>query len=225
MSSQYHILVDNVWGSREISKAASGVVAVLTLCIASAYIAGLSFLFRYARRPQKHSKRRRVVRLRQYAPIVHIFLGASSLLVVAIAAWLLLQFHYTTIYPNVGSRAGIRLSLFAACWTFITSTAFVVVLVHPAMRRHPLAEAGPQLTWAVLTWCYWVASLATLNRALPLLPVKTTCAGSIYCGQLRAIFAFAMMDMVTLCMSMVTLVIIVVQAWRRKRQLLQASRY
>ncbi|EMD31486.1 hypothetical protein CERSUDRAFT_100342 [Gelatoporia subvermispora B] len=196
--------LDDIWGSRDFSKGATAGIVILGLVVIATYIAIIWYLSREVERyRQRSKKKKRTKKLRQWTTWVCMYLGTPvDEAQMCISAWLIAQFNHTTIYPNVGTRSGIRLILWASCWTFVTSTVFVVVLVHPHFRRHRLTEAGPHMVWLMQTWAYWVASVATLNRALPLMDVRTTCAGSVYCGPLRAVFLLAMMEMALLSLHM-----------------------
>ena len=134
---------------------------------------------------------------------------------ISLDGWLLGQYRYTGRYATVGSRDGIRASLYvwfhcihctpnaeqnpsiAAIWTLLFSIAFTIMFLHPSLWRHPIASAGAQAVWILFTWCVWVAATATMNRALPLVSAKARCAGVEYCGQLRAAFGM----LVVLCRS------------------------
>ncbi|OBZ66183.1 hypothetical protein A0H81_13792 [Grifola frondosa] len=103
--------LSDVVSQHPTSKAASGVIAVVILIIAAAYAIGFYYLYRYARQHPKALNKTSGVLLQRYAPIVYGFLIFSSLIEIAIATWLLVQFHHTSIYPNVGARVGLRLTL------------------------------------------------------------------------------------------------------------------
>lgn len=84
-----------------------------------------------------------------------------------------------------------RAARIAAIWTLVFSIAFTVMFLHTSLWRHWIASAGSQAVWILFTWCVWVASTATMNRALPLISTKAKCAGVEYCGQLRAAFGMS----------------------------------
>lgn len=70
----------------------------------------------------------------------------------------------------------------------LTTTALLAIFLHPALSTHVIASLGSQAIWVFLTWCFWVACVATLGRALPLLTLHARCGGIVYCGQLQTLF-------------------------------------
>lgn len=61
-------------------------------------------------------------------------------------------------------------------------------LIHPTLVKSVVVSIESQSAWTLLTWCIWVGCTATLNRAVPLVALKSHCAGADYCTQLRSAF-------------------------------------
>jgi len=198
--------------SRPTSKVVTAVITVVSLLVATLYCFGIFVLCRRAKRSIKLDNALAIERQR-YTTIVSILLIFFSLLDIATATWLVAQYIHTRVYPNVGGRDGVRLSLFSALWTLVTSTIGLSLFLHPKYFKHPLSAPHTQAVWILLTWCLWVASVATLHRALPV----AHCAGSAYCTQFRAVFAFGMANTIILTLSMLAVIVLVfLQARRRK---------
>lgn len=77
---------------------------------------------------------------------------------------------------------------FSACWTLVISTIFMTFLLNHKLSQHAIVSPPAQAVWILITWAMWIASTATLNRALPLLSPKRRCAGADFCTQLQAVF-------------------------------------
>ncbi|KAI0925689.1 hypothetical protein AcW1_008063 [Taiwanofungus camphoratus] len=195
------------------SKIAAGVIAAITLTIALMYIGGFYYLYIYSKKHPKALNKAVGVRLQRYVPVVYIFLIISSIIEIATSSWLLVVYNGIHNYPNVGARNGIRLCLFSACWTLLFSTLYIVLFAHPTLSKHPLASIGSQAIWVLASWCFWVACTATLSGALPF-ATSGACLGLPYCGQLQALFAFSVIEMLVMTLSMLGLVWLI---WRYVR--------
>lgn len=124
----------------------------------------------------------------------------------SVSTWLLAQYSHEGRYPTVGSRVGLRISLyvacklgsflkinfqihrFSACWTLIGASVHIYFLLRVPQwtRKRPVMTLTFQAVWTLITWCVWVAATRTMTRVLPLLAPKARCAGADYCIQLQA---------------------------------------
>ncbi|GJE89844.1 hypothetical protein PsYK624_059540 [Phanerochaete sordida] len=192
---------DEILSRRTNGTVTAAVTAITVLC-GIAYAVGMWVLGRR----WAHQARSKAFTLnkwpRRLVPAFHICLTLTSLLEIAVTAWLLGQYHYTGRYATVGSRDAIRAALVAAGWTFIFSISFTVMFLHPSWWRHLVASAGVQAIWILITWCVWVAATATMTRALPLLSAKAHCAGVEYCGQLRTAFGLSLAEVLLLTLGL-----------------------
>jgi len=196
------------------TQVASAVTAVITILISLAYIVGLYFLYRYAKKHPKALNRASSVYLQRYAPAVYVFLIFSSIVEIAVAAWLLVVFRNSAGYPNAGTRNGICLCLFTGCWTLICSSVYLLLFVHKTLSKHPIISIGAQGIWALVTWSLWVACAATLDGSLPV-ATSGICVGVVFCGQLQTLFGFAIIEMMTFTFSMLVLGWLI---WGRARE-------
>lgn len=192
------------------NQTASAVVAVLTILLSLVYIVGLYYLYRYSGRYPRALNKASSVRLQKYAPMVWIFLIFTSIIEVAISAWILGVYRATGAYPSVEAWNGMILSLFSACWTLVFATIYLGLFMHPTLWQHPAVSVGSQAVWALITWCFWVACTAILNGALPL-ATTGICLGIVHCSQIQALFAFAVIEMVTFTLAMFVLAYVM---WR-----------
>lgn len=76
---------------------------------------------------------------------------------------------------------------FAGCWTTITSGTYTLFFLDPVWSRRPVASIGTQAVWVVVTWVFWVAGTALLDKSSPVFTTYS-CQGVVYCGQLKALF-------------------------------------
>ncbi|KAK7006224.1 hypothetical protein R3P38DRAFT_1704094 [Favolaschia claudopus] len=201
----------------EASNLTSGLTSVLACMIpvlAFAYIAGVFWTLDYRNRrrlpldkapPTSH----------RYAPIAYAFVVITSLVEVAISSWVLLQYSLQGNYPNSETRSGVRLVLFSACWTSVTAAAFTILFVHPKWTKHPICSVGSQSIWILLTWTFWLASALVLNHAIPRLFARDMCQQLIYCGHIRAIFAFSVLEFIVFTVGLATTAFL---AWRLARE-------
>lgn len=197
-----------------LTSTTTSLTACLTLMIALSYLVALSWAYKYARNNPKALNKTSGVRLQRYAPPVYIFLVLSSLIEVAIASWLVLQYRFNHNYPNVQTRTGARLLLFSACWTVLTAGTYTLLFLHPTWSKHPVSSIGAQAIWVFVSWLFWIVGSGILNSAVPSLLVKGSCRGVVYCGQLRALFAIAVLESLILTGGMVTLTWLVWQSAR-----------
>ncbi|KAI0080965.1 hypothetical protein K474DRAFT_1657130 [Panus rudis PR-1116 ss-1] len=145
---------------------------------------------------------------------LYVFLIICSLIEAATSIWLLSQYDHLHFraYPSLGARDGLRLSIFAAFWTLLTSTLFLVLITRPSvflfpsrpnLDLQPVTSVGPQAIWALLTWCFFVACVAVLNSSLPFGDdINNPCWGALFCDALQVAFAFDVIEMVALTLGM-----------------------
>ncbi|KAJ6561843.1 hypothetical protein B0H19DRAFT_1287203 [Mycena capillaripes] len=175
----------------QASNLTSGLTSVLACLIpvlAFLYICGVLWTLDFGNRRRAPLNKTPSLASHRYAPIAYAFIVLSSLVVIAIPSWILLQYSLYQNYPNAEARIAMRLVLFAACWTSVTAAIFTILFVHPTWSKHPISSIGTQSIWVILTWTFWLAGVAVLNRALPRLFDKNTCQRLIYCGHIRALF-------------------------------------
>jgi len=156
--------------------------------------------------------------VQRYAPIVYIFVVCSSLVELALATWLLLQYRFHHNFPNTEARTGTILLLFSASWTAVTAGAYSILFVHPTWSRHPVSSVGAQAIWVFVTLVLWIVGAGLLNGAIPLVLVKGQCSGIVYCGQIQSLFAVSVIEALTLTVGMAVLMWL---AWQTTRDLLQ----
>jgi len=141
------------------------------------------------------------VLIQRHAPVIYVFLVLGSLVEVAIASWLILQYRFNHNYPNVEVRTGARLLLFASCWTSITAGAYSVVFLHSAWSKHTMASIGAQAIWIFVTWLFWIVGAGVVNSAASsFLLNEAMCGpdGVVYCSQIRALFGVAIVESIML---------------------------
>ncbi|KAJ7249184.1 hypothetical protein B0H12DRAFT_1019774 [Mycena haematopus] len=176
----------------EASNLTSGLTSILVCTIpvlAFAYIGGVLWTLNYRDRRRNPLNKTPSLGSYRYAPVAYGFIVISSLVVVAISSWILLQYGLHQNYPDAEAQIGMRLCCsFSACWTSVTGAAFTILFVHPKWMRHPISSVGTQSIWVLLTWTFWLASAVVLNHAIPQLFDKDTCQRLVYCGHIRAIF-------------------------------------
>ncbi|KAJ7888786.1 hypothetical protein B0H13DRAFT_1626962 [Mycena leptocephala] len=175
----------------QASNLTSGLTSVLACMIpvlALVYIGGVLWTLDYRNRRQTPLNKTYSVGSHRYAPIAYAFIVITSLVVIAIPSWILLQYSLYHNSPNAEAQIGMRLVLFSACWTSVTAATFTIFFVHPKWSKHPISSVGTQSIWVLLTWTFWLASAAVLNHAIPQLFDDETCQRLIYCGHIRAVF-------------------------------------
>ncbi|KAF7374355.1 hypothetical protein MSAN_00319500 [Mycena sanguinolenta] len=202
----------------EASNLTSGFTSVLACMIpllALAYIGGVLWTLDYANRRRNPLNKAHSLGWRGYAPVAYGFIVITSLVVVAIPSWILLQYSLYRNYPNAEARIGMRLVLFAACWTSVTAAAFTIFFVHPNWTKHPISSVGTQSIWVLLTWTFWLASALVLSHTMPQLFDKDTCERLVYCNHIRAIFAFSVLEIAIFTGGMAVMAWL---AWRCARE-------
>ncbi|KAJ7168653.1 hypothetical protein C8R46DRAFT_897887 [Mycena filopes] len=175
----------------QASNLTSGLTSILACIIpllALIYVGSVLWTLDYANRRRNPLNKTISLAAHHYAPIAYAFIVMTSLVVIAIPSWILLQYSLHQNYPNTKTRIGMRLVLFTACWTSVTAATFTILFVHPTWSRHPITSVGTQSIWMLLTWTFWLASVLVINHAVPRLFSKETCQHLVYCGHIRAIF-------------------------------------
>ncbi|KAJ7679200.1 hypothetical protein DFH06DRAFT_1165974 [Mycena polygramma] len=192
----------------------TSVLACLVPALALLYICAVLWTLDYGNRRRTPLNKETSLASHQYAAIAYAFVVLSSLVVIAIPSWILLQYSLYQNYPNAEAKIAMRLVLFAACWTSVTAAVFTILFVHPTWSRRPVSSVGTQGIWVLLTWSFWLASAGVLNHTIPQLFDKDTCQRLIYCGHIRAIFAFSILELAVFTVGMVTMMWL---AWRCAR--------
>jgi len=188
--------------------------------LALIYFCALFWSFRHSQRHPRPLNKLSGVRLQRYGPVVYAFLVFGSLAETAVAAWLLLQYRFNNNYPSVATRTGIRFILFCACWTVMTAGAYTLLFLHPVWSKHAISSIGAQAIWIFMTWLFWIFGAAIVNSDLPGLLATGLCDGLVYCGQIQALFALAVLEILTLTMGMVTVMWL---AWQSGRDILRPA--
>jgi len=204
--------------SRMYSSAISSIIAAVTPMLALIYFCPLYLLYRHSKRHPRTFNKVSGLRIQQYGPFIYIFLLFCSLAQVADATWLLLQYKYNNNAPDSSTRTGVRFLLFAGCWTTVTSGTYTLFFLDPLWSRRPIASIGTQAVWVLVTWVFWVAGTGVLNKSLPSLFMYNSCEGIVYCGQLQALFALSVLEIITLTVGMVVMIWLV---WRSARYVRQ----
>jgi hypothetical protein len=204
--------------SRMYSSAISSIIAAVTPMLALIYFCPLYLLYRHSKRHPRTLNKVSGIRIQQYGPLLYIFLLFISLAEVADATWLLLQYKYNNNAPDSTTRTGVRFLLFAGCWTTVTSGTYTLFFLDPLWSRRPIASIGTQAVWVLVTWVFWVAGTGVLNKSLPSLFMNDSCEGIVYCGQLQALFAISVLEILTLTFGMIVMTWLV---WRSARYVRQ----
>ncbi|KAJ7222938.1 hypothetical protein C8J57DRAFT_1198277 [Mycena rebaudengoi] len=200
-----------------ITSGLTSILASLIPLLALLYIGGLLWTLDYAHRNPKLTIEVSKPQNRRYAPIAYGFIVILSLVMIAIPSWILLQYNLYQNYPNVETRTGIRLLLFSAAWTCLTAATFTILFVHPAWSRHPISSIGTQSIWVLLTLIFWITGTVLLNKAIPHLFSKETCAHLVYCGHIRAVFVLSVLEIICFTGGMITMMWL---SWRCAHEIL-----
>ncbi|KZT01537.1 uncharacterized protein LAESUDRAFT_459974 [Laetiporus sulphureus 93-53] len=200
------------------SQVATAAVASTTVLISLLYAIGLYFVYRYAQRHPKGLNGASSTRLYHYAPVVYVVIIYLSIIEIAIGTWLLVTYRLIGYYAGVEVHSAICLSIFSGSWSMTFATLYVVFVVHPTLSKSLVASVGVQFLWTLVSWGFWVASVAMLNGSL-LFSTPWVCAGVWYCSQLQALFAFAIIELVVFSLCMCALAWLI---WQRSRAGLKA---
>ncbi|KIM64288.1 hypothetical protein SCLCIDRAFT_1213390 [Scleroderma citrinum Foug A] len=203
--------------SRMYSSAISSIIAAVTPMLALIYFCPLYLLYRHSKRNPRPLNKTSGMKMQQYGPLVYVFLLFSSLAGVADATWLLLQYKFNNNAPNPMLRSGVRFLLFAGCWTTITSGTYTLFFLDPIWSRRPIASVGTQAVWVLVTWVFWVAGTSLLDKSSPVFTTYS-CEGVVYCGQLKALLALSVIQILTLTFGMCVIGWLVWQSARSIRQ-------
>lgn len=185
----------------DTSRVVTAVVTLVTVALGCGCAAGLYLLARYRQRQTK-AHLAYGTRSPRSLPVFYALLAFVSLLELAMTSWLLGQYAHTRKFASVGARVGLRGTTFAACWTLVFTMVYSTYLIHPTLVKSVVVSIESQSAWTLLTWCIWVGCTATLNRAVPLIALKSRCAGADYCTQLRSAFALALTEVLILTIGM-----------------------
>ncbi|KAI5998849.1 hypothetical protein EDD15DRAFT_213273 [Pisolithus albus] len=203
--------------SRMYSSAISSVIAAVTPMLALIYFCPLYLLYRHSKRNPRPLNKMSGMRMQQYGPLVYVFLLFNSLAAIADATWLLLQYKYNNNAPDPMLRSGVRFLLFAGCWTTVTAGTYTLFFLDPIWSRRPIASIGTQAVWVLVTWVFWVSGTGLLDKSSPLF-TSFSCEGVVYCGQLKALFVLAVIEILTLTFGMLVIGWLVWQSARSIRQ-------
>jgi len=206
--------------SKHFSDLISGIIAAVIPLLGVVYFCSLVLLHRNAQRHPRTFKNKTGLRLHRYGPVFYAFLVCSSLIEIGFASWLLLQYHHNNNPPSSPTRNGVRVVLFDGCWTALTAGLYTAFFLHPEWYQHPVASIGMQATWLLVTWILWILGTSLLNAALPSLFMGGTCFTVVYCGQMQALFAFSVLEIVTLTIGMLTIVSL---AWQSTRDIFRTK--
>ncbi|KAJ7145074.1 hypothetical protein C8R43DRAFT_890771 [Mycena crocata] len=184
----------------QASNFTSGLTSILSSLVplfAFVYIGAIFWTLDYARRRQNPLEKTVPHSLHHYAPAVYAFVVITSLVLIAISSWILLQYSLRQNYPDSEAQVAMQLVLFTACWSTVTAATFTILFVHPAWSRHPIISVGTQSIWILMTWTFWVASAAVIDTAIPLTQLfnKGACQHLVYCGHIQAIFSESIMHL------------------------------
>ncbi|KAF8072194.1 hypothetical protein FPV67DRAFT_925640 [Lyophyllum atratum] len=188
------------------SSTLSTLIAIGSALFFATYLCAFFMTYRHARSNPRGLNKPSGVRLQRYAPAFYLFIVMSSLIEISLASWLLIQDAYFHNSPNTQTRTAAILLLFSACSTSLTGGAYSMLFLHPRWAEHPVASIGAQSIWVFLTWLVWIVGAGLLNGALPDLLVKARCNSLVYCGQIRGLFAIAVIEVLTLTAGMGVLI-------------------
>ncbi|KAK2460253.1 hypothetical protein APHAL10511_007642 [Amanita phalloides] len=148
----------------------------------------------------------------------YLYLVVISLVEAAFASWLLLQYHYNHNYPRVETRTGTYAILFSACWTTVTAGAYALLFIEPTWSTHSVASVGAQAIWVFFTWLSWIISSGLIDASVPSALVKARCAGVVYCLQIQLMFAFSVVQTLSLTAALGVLAWVIWQSTRGGKQ-------
>ncbi|KAF7312654.1 hypothetical protein MIND_00279600 [Mycena indigotica] len=191
-------------------------LACLVPLLAFVYVAGVFWTLDYANRRRMPMNKTQLPIVRRYSPFFYSFLVMTSLVMIALPSWVLLQYSLQLNYPSKRTVIALRLFLFNACWTSTTSAAFTIFMLHPIYSRHPISSIGTQSIWTLMTWSFWVAGAAVLSNAVPQLFDKTFCDNLVYCGHLQAIQIMSLVEVGALTAGLLVLIWL---GWRCARDI------
>ncbi|KAK0205009.1 hypothetical protein DFS33DRAFT_1382910 [Desarmillaria ectypa] len=177
------------------SVTATSIVACVTAILFLLYMLSLIWSFHNSQKSPIPVNKPSSRKIQSFAPFVYAFMVITALAEVATSSWLLVQYQIHGNYPNLLTRTGDIILLSSACWTCLTAGLFTHIFLHPAHRSHPVSSVGSQGIWLLITWMLWIAGAVMVNRALPSLITKGSCLSIVYCGQLRTLFALAVLEM------------------------------
>ncbi|KAG2018243.1 hypothetical protein CC2G_007686 [Coprinopsis cinerea AmutBmut pab1-1] len=213
---------DEGLSTKYLSSTITSLTACITLMVGLLYLVILSCVYKYAYAHPKALNKVSGVWLQRYGPFAYVFLVVASLCEVAMTSWLLFQYRFHHNYPNTEVLIGIRFLLFSSCWTSLTAAAYSILFVHPTWSKHPGVSVGAQSIWLLVTWILWIVGAGLTNAAVPkLLMDLTTCGEVVYCGQIRAVFAMAVIQSLALTAGMSAILWL---AWQSARDAWDATK-
>ncbi|KAK0236146.1 hypothetical protein EDD85DRAFT_839516 [Armillaria nabsnona] len=191
------------------SVTATSIVACITAILFLLYMLSLIWSFHNSQKSPIPINKPSGRKIQSFAPLVYAFMVITALAEVATSSWLLVQYHIHDNYPNFLTRTGTIILLSSACWTCLTAGLFTLIFLHPTYRTHPVSSVGSQGLWLLMTWMLWISGAAVVNGAIPSLITKGSCLSIVYCGQLRTLFALAVLETVTFSGSLAILIFLV----------------
>ncbi|KAK0480151.1 hypothetical protein IW261DRAFT_1476431 [Armillaria novae-zelandiae] len=188
------------------SVTATSIVACITAILFLLYLLSLIWSFHNSHKSPVQINKPSGRKIQYFAPLIYAFMVIAALAEVATSSWLLTQYHIHHNYPNFLTRTGAIILLSSACWTCLTAGLFTLIFLHPAYRTHPVSSVGSQGLWSLITWMLWISGAAVVNGAVPSLITKGSCLSIVYCGQLRTLFALAILEIVTFSGALIILI-------------------
>jgi len=188
----------------------TSVVASITVISAMLYLIGLHLLSQRMPKDEKIMNKRTTFRLQRSAPFAYLLVVLSSLAEISVSSWLTAQYKFNHNYPNQQTRIAVYVTLSCACWTCVTTGIYLVLFIHPRWCEIPVISLGAQAVWIIFTWAFWITCTAVLNQNLPFIVESAHCT-LVYCGQLQALFALAVTQIVLLSLAMF---VVVWLSWR-----------
>ncbi|KAK0469535.1 uncharacterized protein EV420DRAFT_1495095 [Desarmillaria tabescens] len=191
------------------SVTATSIVACITAILFLLYMLSLIWSFHNSQKSPIPTNKPSGQKIQSFAPFVYAFMVITALAEAATSSWLLVQYRIHGNYPNMLTRTGAIILLSSACWTCLTAGLLTHIFLHPAHRSHPVSSVGSQGLWLLITWMLWIAGAVVVNGALPSLITKGNCLSIVYCGQLRTLFALAVLEIVTFSGSLAVLTFLI----------------
>ncbi|KAF8630181.1 hypothetical protein AX15_003060 [Amanita polypyramis BW_CC] len=192
----------------------TSIIACLVPLVALLYLAVFSWFCHRVRQNPKALNKASGRLIQRCAPAAYMYLVCVSLIEIAFASWLLLQYRFNHNYPRVETRTGAAVLVFTACWTTITAGAYTFLFVHPTWSTHPITSVGAQAIWVFVTWLLWIISSGMINASVPSALVKARCTGVVYCHQIQLMFAFSVVQTMSLTAALGVLAWMVWQSTR-----------
>ena len=90
----------------------------------------------------------------------------TSIISLAISAWLQSRYNAHHNYPSISLRDRNTFTLFTSVWTIVFNLIFVALFLRASTRGSILASVASHFIIFFLTWIFWLAAAASLTAPL-----------------------------------------------------------